>query len=116
MAACPAGAVTKSLPLLVVDAADDDVCGCGSACGDIVDNDAAAELLPPPGCCGCDWEEAEEWVLMLMSMATASDFMVPLPRYLAFIERSKIEINPSIWREEIQNRNQLLNVAGRNSK
>ena len=94
-----------------MEAADDDVCGCG--CGDIVDNDAAAELLPPPGCCGCDWEEAEaeEWVLM--SMATASILWSP---YLAFIERSKIEIDPSIWREEIQNRNRLLNLAGRNSK
>jgi hypothetical protein len=27
-----------------------------------------------------------------------------------------IEIDTSIWREEIQNRNQLVNLAGRNSK
>jgi ferritin-like protein len=31
-------------------------------------------------------------------------------------KKFKIEIDSSIWREEIQNRNQLLDLAGRNSK
>ncbi len=31
-------------------------------------------------------------------------------------EKIQIEIDSSIWREEIQNRNRLLDLAGRNSK
>jgi hypothetical protein len=31
-------------------------------------------------------------------------------------KKFKIEIDSSIWREEIQNRNRLLDLAGRNSK
>ncbi len=31
-------------------------------------------------------------------------------------KKFKIEIDSSIWREEVQNRNRLLDLAGRNSK
>jgi hypothetical protein len=33
-----------------------------------------------------------------------------------FKKKFKIEIDSSIWREEIQNRNRLLDLAGRNCK